>query len=180
MNHLTNPQIQEYVDGVATNDMETHVRACPECLANVNICRKLEEALHALPPEPLQPRFTERVMNRLNIGEAPSFAWALLRNLAPIVGLVVVTGLVFVAFTIAGAFEETELQQSTAVTRTLYNQVGSVLGAGLEGFNGWVTKYFSFAFAKSTYGLTGFVLIFFGAIALLDKYVLMPMMRRRV
>ncbi len=86
-----------------------------------------------------------------------------------------VAGLIYLGLHLAGVIQTTELQQETTVSQSVYNQIGG----GVQAFNDWMAKYFSFAFAKNTFGLASFIIIFFGVIALLDKYLIMPMMKKR-
>ena len=180
MNHLTSHQIQEYVGGVAPDAIELHVRLCSECQSNVSAFRALERAIRSIPLEKASPRFTERIMRSLSIKQSTSFSWMLFKNLAPILALMIVAGIVFAVLRATGVWQATELQQTATLTQTVYDQFGGSLNGGVQTFNDWMAKYFSFAFARNTYGLTAFVLIFLGAIALLDKYILMPMMKKRM
>ena len=191
MNHLTSQQVQEIIDGTVTNEMELHLRTCSICQSNVSAFRKLDRTLRSMAPENASTNFTERVMRqaglpelaerrRAGIEQSSSFAWMLLKNLAPLIALTLVVGIALAALKIAGAFQDTGLAQSVSATQTVSHQLGSSVDTGIQALNGWVAKYFSFAFAKNTYGLTAFILIFFGVIAVLDKYILMPMMKKRV
>jgi hypothetical protein len=176
MNHLTSEQIQGYIDGMSTSDLDLHLRTCPSCQQNVKALQAVDRSLRSIRLEQPSQRFTERVMKELGVTTAPSFAWMLFRNIAPLLALAIVIGVVVVALNVAGVFDTTEIQQTTTVTQTVYHQIGQ----GVQIFNGWMSKYFSFAFAKNTYGLTAFVFMFFAVIALLDKYVIMPRMRKRI
>ena len=180
MNHLTPHQLQEYVDGMLTNEMEFHVRTCSECQLQVDAFRKVERTLRKFPLEKASPQFAERVMQQLGIKQSSSLTWMLFKNMAPLVALTFVAGILYAALRVAGVFQETELQQTTSLTQNVYNQLGGSLSSGVQAFNDWMAKYFSFAFAKNTYGLTAFVIGFFVVIGLLDKYILMPMMRKRM
>ncbi len=180
MNHLTSQQIQEYLEKRATNEIELHLGGCRQCRRKADAAGMLERTLRSIPLEKAPPGFTERIVEQLGIRQRASFSWFLFKSLSPILALTIVAAIVFAVFKFTGAWHETELQQTATVTQTVYNQIGGSVNEGLQTFNGWMTKYFSFAFAKNTYGLTTFILIFFGVIALLDKYVLMPMMKKKM
>ncbi len=111
---------------------------------------------------------------QIGIGSAPPFAWALLKNLAPVIALTVVTGIAIVVMRYFGVFQGSELQQSTPGAQSIYDQTAGYIAEGGRVFSGWGGIYFSFAFARTTYGLTAFVGCFLGAVALFDKHVLMP------
>ena len=176
MNHLTSEQLHDYIDGSLTSDTELHLRTCPRCQKQAKALQALDRSLRSIRLEKPSERFTERVMKELGISASPSFAWTLFRNLAPLFALAIVIGVVVAALKFAGVFNTPEIRQTTAATQNVYHQIG----LGVQTFNSWMSKYFSFAFAKNTYGLTAFVFMFFGVIALLDKYVIMPRMRKRI
>ncbi|MBI1805721.1 MAG: hypothetical protein HYR76_01565 [Ignavibacteria bacterium] len=182
MNHLTSNQLQDYADGVATdrNDLEIHLRTCPVCTARLDALRKLETALRSVPLDRVSTDFTETMMKRLGIKESPSFAWTIFRNMAPLFALTIVIGIALMALKFSGVFQGSNIGQSIEATRSVYTSAGSSIATGVTTFNEWVGRYFSFAFAKSSFGLTMFLLAFFGVIALLDKFIFMPMSRRRV
>ena len=179
MNHLTSDQIQDFIDGVISNEAELHLRQCSPCQSKMRAYKKLDRTLRSVPLDEPPQNFTQRVMQQVGVRQLPSFSWTLFKNLAPLFALTLVAGIAFVALRMAGVFEGTEVQQSTNAAQTIYDQVGRSVSGGVQAFNGWMAKYFSFAFAKSSYGLTAFILIFFGVIALLDKYLIMPMMKRK-
>ena len=179
MNHLTSEQIQEHIDGSTSSDPELHLRTCAACQSRVHSYRSIDRSLRSLPLEETSPKFTDRVLRELGLRSAPSFTWLFFRNLAPFLALTFVAGVLIVALKFTGKFDTTELGQTSAATQEVYKQLGGGVSAGLHAFNTWVGSYLSFAFAKNTYGLTAFIFIFLGAIALLDKFLIMPMMKKR-
>jgi anti-sigma factor RsiW len=180
MNHLTTTQMQEYADGLSEGSgYESHVRSCAECRMNLKRFRDLEKTLRRIPLERVSSGFTEGLMKQLGVRESSSFAWAILKNLAPLLALTFVLGVLFAVLQLSGVFQGSQVQPSVEATQSAYVKLGGSVSAAIGAFNGWLEKYFSFAFAKSSYGLTVFLLLFLGAIALLDRFLLMPMMRRR-
>jgi anti-sigma factor RsiW len=179
MNHLTSDQVQEYVDGALSSDVELHLRGCSLCQSRVNAFRTIDRSLRSLPLEEASPKFTERVLRELGLRSTPSFTWLFFRNLAPFLALTFVAGVLILALKVTGKFDSTELGQTSVATQEVYKQVGGGVSTGLQAFNSWVGNYLSFAFAKNTYGLTAFIFIFLGGIALLDKFLIMPMMKKR-
>ena len=57
-------------------------------------------------------------------------------------------------------------------------EIGRQFSVGVGFYSSWVDKYLSFA--RNSIGLAVAVALFFGAVALLDKFVIMPLMRRRM
>lgn len=180
MNHLTSEQLQDHIEGSLPSDLELHARTCPVCQANAASLHAMDRLLRSMPLEQASPRFTERVMDELGVSTSRSFAWTVLRNMAPLLSLAIVAVSIAFALKVAGVFDTPEYQQTSTVTKSVYDGLGGAVGAGVQAMNRWATKYVSFAFAQNTYTLTTFVLVFFGAVALLDKFFIMPRMRKRI
>lgn len=179
MNHLTQEELHNHLDGELASDIELHLRACASCQSKLKALQAIDRSLRSMPLEHAGPGFTERVMQELRVSASPSFGWTVLRNLAPLLALAIVVTVTLVVLNLAGVFDTGEFRQTGVVAKGVYDKVGGSMTTGIQAFNSWISKYFSFAFANNTYGLTSFVLFFLGAIALLDKYLIMPMMRKR-
>jgi anti-sigma factor RsiW len=180
MNHLTSEQLQEHIDGSLSSGGEQHLRSCAPCQAKAASLKAMDRLLRSMPLDQASPRFTERVMKELGLGASPSFAWTVLRNLAPLLSLAIVVTIVTLVLKFAGVFDTAEYRQTSAVTKTVYDSFGGAVGAGVQAMNQWVARYLPFAFTQNSYALTMFVLLFFGAVALVDKYFIMPRMRKRM
>lgn len=179
MNHLTAEQVDEAAAGGRSAQFEHHLHACAECQARVRVAKRLDGVLRRMPLDRAGPGLADTILTQIGIGPAPPLAWTLLKNLAPIIALTVVTGIAILVLRYFGVFQGSELQQSTAGVQSIYSQTTGHIAEGVKVFNGWMGKYFSFAFARTTYGLTAFIGCFLGAVALFDKYVLMPKLRKK-
>jgi len=179
MSHPSLTQLLEIIAGEGSPEHDLHATSCASCRAKIAELRRTETALRRLPPERTSAGFTEMVMRRLGVKSAPSIAWVMFRNLAPALALLAVSVIAVVAMKYFGAFEGSDLQQSASTIQSASGKFTSELSKGIDAFDAWLGKYFSFAFAKTSYGLTAFLVFFFGAVALVDKYVLLPMMRKR-
>lgn len=184
MNHPTPSQLQDYLDGLpgdfSREDIGSHLHSCVRCRAQVDALEALDAALRNVPPEQVSAGFTGRVMASLGVSESSTLLWKLLKNLAPLVALTLVIGIVAGVLGYFGLFEGTQVEQSVIATQSAYTVVGGKVSAGIAAMNGWLERYASFAFAGTSYGMTAFLVAFLGAVALLDKFLFMPLMRRRV
>ncbi len=179
MNHLTQEQIDEASAGGIPAETGLHLHGCSECQARLHASKKLDRALRKIALDRAGSNFTDTVLRQIVVGSATPFAWTLFKNLAPVIALTVVAGIAIMVLRYFGVFQGSEFQQTTAGAQSIYDQTAGQIAGGVNVFNGWMGKYFSFAFARTTYGLTAFVGCFLGAVALFDKYVLMPKFRRR-
>ena len=181
MNHPTPEQLYDLIDGdteaTSRNAVEAHLRDCPECRKTVGGFKWLGEAIRRAPLERAPEEFTRKVMKELE--ESSSLAWTILKNLAPFVALLIVAGLVLIILQVSGSFDGSGVQESVRATQSFIDRAGNGASSGITALNGWLGTYFSFAFARSSYGLTVFLIALFGAIALLDKFLFMPRMKRR-
>lgn len=180
MNHLTHQQFFEAVEGLLSNEVELHLRMCPQCQQTMTNYKQAERALHNVSLEKVSSNFTMKVMRQIGLKEPSSFAWSLSKNIAPIFALVLVVGIALAVVKFSDLFGGPEIAGQVTDTQSAYHNIGQEVKGGMTALNEWISTYMSFAFAKNRYGLTAFILIFFGCIALLDKYLIMPMMRRRV
>ena len=183
MNHLTLTQLQEFLDNLPTETANAaiglHLRTCEECSRKLHSLQQFGVIMQKIPLERVSKGFTQQVMNKLKIERSSSFVWNIFENLAPVVAFTLIIGIVYAVFQLTGTFQGSDIQQSVSYTQSVYTKVGGSISEGLSGFNEWVQKYFSFAFAKNNYGMTTFLIVFFGAVALLDKLLLMPKTRKR-
>ena len=181
--HLTQEEIQEYalnsMRHERQDEMNLHLHVCPECCARLRASTELEETFRGIPLDETSANFTERVVQRLGLKESSSFAWFVFRNLAPLAALSVVIIVVYFVLDYGGALRSPQMQQSVAVGKSVYETIGSKIAGGVTACTLWMQKYLSFAFARNVYSLTIFLIAFFGAISLLDKYIFSPMMRRK-
>ena len=184
MNHLTSTQLQEYADGFTDvqicSEIEVHLQTCAECTTKLKAFRQIGSALRKLPLDDASTDFTQMVMAQLKIKDSPSFIWSIFKNLAPILGLVLVVGIVYTALKLSGVYDSSGVGESVKATQSVYNQVGNSVSNGISTFNGWLKNLFPFLYTKSSYGLAAFLVVLFIIVALLDKFVFMPMVRRRL
>lgn len=184
MKHLTLTQHQEYIDGKENestyNEMELHLRTCATCNALLKSFKQIESTLRSVPHEQVSTNFTLRVMERLRIKESPSFLWSIFKNLAPLLGLFIVIGIVYGVMKFTGTLESSGVGESITATQSAYNSVATKISTGVSAFNGLLKKLFPFLYAKSSYGLTVFLIVLFIIVALLDKFIFMPIIRKKI
>ena len=179
MNHLSYLQLQEVLAGDATREQELHASRCAACRAGIEELRRIDITLRSLPAERTTGEFEGNVMRRIGLRSSPSFVWILFKNIAPAFALLLVSVIVVATLNYFGAFEGSGLQQSASNLQSATDWLSTEVAQVTSTFTQWLEKYFSFAFAKSSYGLTAYVVFFLAAVALVDKFLLMPMMRKR-
>lgn len=181
MNHLTQHELFEYADALLPDERmaaaETHLRTCGPCSRRLASFRRVERSLRSLPLEKASADLSRNVLRSLGLQDAPSWIYSLLKSLAPLAALsavLVVVTLVLGRGPIAG--DATGAGESARGLFQLADQYG---GTWIRELNAWAGSYLSFAVAKNSLGLTGFLLLFLGGIALLDRFVVMPRFRKR-
>ena len=180
MNHFSSIQFQEYLDGVLdetiSKNIRLHLETCLECSAKMKSLKEFELLLRNMPLEHTSNKFTERVMSKLGIEETPHFVWEFFKNLAPVVALALLIGILYVVFQYTGAFQNSHMQQSSG---SVYNTLTNTMRDGVAVYKDFTEKYLPFFYQRTTSLLILFSVVFFGAVALLDKYLLVPMMKRK-
>lgn len=190
MKHLTSIQLEEYIDHTidesAIGQIELHIRVCVDCRDRLERFQQIERSLKRIPPERVSANFTERVMQQLGVQRSLSVAWSVFKILAPLFAMALVVGIVYLVLQISGAFVESGIGQSVEATKSIYNEVSDGMANCITTFNGWMKTFFPFlyppsaGYERTSYGLVAFVVLFFGAVGLLDKFIFMPMVRRRL
>lgn len=183
MEHPTEIALQEYSDRMLDRATEAalgdHVRSCEECALKLRALRLLDAKLREIPPDRADKDFTRRVMASLRIDPAPAVYWSIAKYLAPVLSLILVLAVVYAVFYFSGAIQGPDNRQSSGTVWVMGEHAGTMASDGIKALNAWGGKYFSFAFAKENFNLTIFLLIVFAGVAVLDKYFLVPMMRKR-
>jgi hypothetical protein len=150
MNHLTSEMLHEYLDnlneGKTRVQIELHIETCEICSGKLKLLRTIDSALNRMKRESVDAGFTQRIMNQLEIKESSTIVWSIFKNLAPLLGLVVIISIIY------GVLKYTD------------------------------EKFISFPFlyTKGSYSLAAFLIVFFIIVALLDKFIFMPIVRRKM
>ncbi len=181
MNHLSQEELQDHAGGDLPDERaaaaaDLHLRTCAECARRIDHFRALERALRSMPLERASEDLSRTVLKRLGIREGQSWLFTLFMNFAPLLALLAV--LAVVHFILGRQPAGAPGQNSGEGVRTLFQFADKYSAVGIQSVNDWVGKYL--AFMKGRGGLTGFLILFLGAIALLDKYIVMPLIRRRL
>ena len=181
MNHPDLDRLLEYLDktgdAALVGDISQHLQECEECRMKLQSFRRLESAMRRVRDEKTSTRFTQGVMAKLGIAETSPRGWNIIQSLAPIIALAAIIGIVYGVFEFTGAYQGSDIQQSVGFTQTISSKLGNVVAAGISMMNAWARKYFGFA--GNNYGVAVFLVLFFAVVGILDKFVLMPRMKRR-
>jgi hypothetical protein len=183
MNHPMNSQIEEYADGSLTPEMArelaSHIAVCPSCRAKEVSFRVLERSLRGLPLTEPGAGFTERVIWRLGLPEGGSFLWKLLANLAPLMALILIAGVLYGVINLVGSLGGPRIDSSLDSITTVYRGVGDTFSDGMDAVRSFTARYLPFIADHRSGGMILFLVLLFTGVALVDRYLLMPLMTRR-
>ncbi len=160
--------------------IELHLRTCADCQATLRSIKAVDRAVHQLSLEEPSTAFTERVLRQLGIRKSVSLGWIIARNLAPLFALSFIVVVLFVVFNAVGAFGGSNVGEPVTVTETFVTSISNSISAGVSSFGLQLEKLFPLAFAKQNYGFTILVIVVLCVVAMLDKFVLNPLWRKRV
>ena len=180
MRHLTRQQIRDHAERISPPEVASHLRECEECRSAVRFDEDIARALRQLPLEEVPDGFADVTLRRLGITPGSSFAWNLLTNFAPVFGLVLVGAAVFGVLWYSGVLGETGTAGAAGQAQPQLDSFSRQLTGSVSALNAWINTYLSFAFARNRYLLTTFIIVLFAAVAVLDRYVLMPILRKRI
>jgi hypothetical protein len=123
--HLTDEQLTDVVDGAATGDVEGHLEACPSCRDRLAAVRAAVAAIATPPPPPTPAQRDAAVARALADPQARPGSAAPLRWLAAAAAVVVVLGVGGLVIS-----RRDPGSQSTAANSTAAAPEGTTAGAG--------------------------------------------------
>ena len=180
--HLTESDLRTFLDiEVASperNARAQHLKTCAQCRQHLSSMRALDRVIRKSMHEKAPVVLTANILRELRIEEAPGMAWKMLQYMAPVFALLLIGGIVFTVFRLTGTIHQTDIQSSFSIGRNAAGRFGSAVTAGSTSLNTWAKSYLHFAFAGKALTLTIFLLCFFGAVAIMDKFLFVPMLRR--
>lgn len=180
MNHPTHEELMDHADGLLESGRaaaaEAHLRDCAECASRLRAIRTVERAIRSLPLEPAPQDLSRAVLKRIGIREAPPLLYTLFKNFAPLAALSVIMVVVYVILGKPSGAADAAASGESA--RGLFQMADQYSSSAVAAVNAWASTYLSFA--KNSAGLAGFLLVFLGVVALLDKFIVMPRIRKRL
>ncbi len=166
--------------GFAKMTIELHIRTCADCRSKLHTITSMERAIRHFPFDEPSAEFTLRLIRRLGIRKSVSLGWIIARNLAPVVALSFIVVVLVLVFKVTGTFAGSNIGEPVTMTETFVTSFNNSVSAGVNSFSLWMEKLFPFAFAKQNYGFTILVIVVLCVVAMLDKFVLNPLWRKRV
>jgi anti-sigma factor RsiW len=167
MIHLTDVELNDLLDDAGRSGVWTreHLTACPSCRLRFERLQELDAGLRAMQPEPAPAHFTARTMRRLRPGISSSFAWSVLRNVAPLLALAFVLTVLF------GVFGS---QETSGEGVPAYAPVLSRITSWSAEAGAWLDPYLT----ADAVRLAASVVALFAVVGIVDRYVVMRLWRR--
>jgi len=183
MNHPSNHELQEFADDKCGEEtgirISLHLRTCAECRSRVEDIVKIGKLIRRIDREQVSKSFTERVMRRLKVADSPSLFWLILKNIAPVIGLIIVIGIVYTAMTLTGVLDLSGAGAPNGTISAFYDKIGGDLSSATSAFSGWFKRYFPFLYSGTGFSMIA-LLIVIVIVALIDRYIFIPLFKRRV
>jgi hypothetical protein len=184
MNHLTSEMLQDYLDKLDDKEtrfqIELHFSACEICSGKLKLLRKVDSALKNMKRENVDVNFTPRIMKQLGIKESSTIVWSIFKSLAPLLGLVLIISTLYGVLKYTGKLEGSGVGDSINATQSIYDSASGEISKSISSFTGWMKNLFPFLYTKGSYSLAAFLVVFFIIVALLDKFIFMPIARRKI
>jgi hypothetical protein len=184
MTHPTTYELQEYFDNLFDNDkrlhIDEHIRYCNECETYLLSLKNIDTLITNIPLEKSSYNLTDLVMKHIPVKTTPSLLWTILKNLAPIFSILLVVSVMYGLIKVSGNLENSTTGNSLKIPQQVYSNVESGIATATTKFNQGIKSAFSFLHIKGIPGITLFVAIFLLVISILDKYVFMPMIKKKL
>jgi hypothetical protein len=181
--HLSDGQLNEFVDMASEERMEQpdygHIAECERCRTRLEQLLQIHRSLQRQSVPAADPARVQHIMARVRTGGGESIVWPLVLRLAYFVAMLIVVGVVgfiFYQFNIID-FTSFDLQQDEAsgivadIYRTIQTQ-SLAMGKG-------IIDFYDRLFGIESYSIFTFTILLLVVLALIDKWLLEPMIRRR-
>jgi hypothetical protein len=182
MNHPKDDEMQEFADGFCEeqvrSQIESHILTCAECKERVEGLIKLSSVIRRVSLERVPDTFTDRVMRKIGAGESSSFLWFLLKNIAPVIGLFIIVGIVYFGLTFTGIIGTSDVDQSNSTINNMLDKFSGDITSATSAFGGWLKRVFPFLYTEGSYSII-IVMIVLALGAIFDRFILIPIFRRR-
>lgn len=180
MSHLTYKQAQDLADGMVVEGMEAlrrHAAECSRCAREVAIQRSLARAAKESPLVKTSPGFTRSVMEIVNPGSRETWLFRMLGGTGKMLAMVVVLAVVGYALTFLPNSASTGVGQSeiSKLFSDYYAQMQQVLTQQA----GNLSQTMSSQTATDESKVLSMTIVSILALALLDRFILRPILRPR-
>jgi hypothetical protein len=183
MQHLTSYELQEYIDRVLDArkqaEVESHLGGCRECSDRCAALRLIDAELRRMPLERVSANFTERVMRSLRLDGRASFFKQLTVNLLPLIGAMLAVVVVVALFSAKDVAEAGLPGEAQRYVQTYEQTVGDLLSSGSTAVFNWVKEVVGVSSSIPSLKFIIGLFLAFGAVALFDEFVFVPMMRKK-
>jgi hypothetical protein len=184
MNHLTTREIFQIVDGTIENGERTklvvHLEQCQRCFREVELQRRLGQALKQMPLVKPSEGFTAGVVNIVAPKAKKSWGTIVINNLANIIAMVLVLSVVWYAVTMAPSAQNTA--QTSAISKALgvyteyYGKSRDAISKGVTSLIGEPRK----EKPSKTVDVATLTVISLTILVALDRFVMRRVIRMRV
>jgi anti-sigma factor RsiW len=173
--HLTDEQLQMYVDEVLTEEesyaIAKHLQACSQCSSEHASLTRLHRTLKSFPVERVGSDFTQTLLEKLGIAPKTTFLYRVAENFAYAFGLVIVLGMMLTAFVVTGVVTTGQLSAILdpviQTTEIVVKQIRSSLALLVVA----TRSYLPFLFADAGMKMAVTATLAVGMLALLDKFL---------
>lgn len=183
MNHITNTELQEFVDRVLEvhriQEVEKHLSICAKCSSRFAGFQRLENAVRRISPDRVSAGFTELVMAGLRLERRVGFARLMLANLLPLGIVAVVLVLLVGVFVDEESSQNPLSQQGEEYSQTFEQGVAEIISTGTTAVLEWTGELINLSnaipFIKLIIGLVSAFVV----VALFDEFIFLPMLKKK-
>lgn len=151
--------------------MNEHISGCRECRQVWQDIGSIDAALGHLPIVRTSADFTSTVMDQILTVPKSPLVFRLLEKAPYVLGMLIVLGIMVVAFVVSGVFKGSDIDLTKNVVASAMTKTGEGLGATLNAFSAWLIQYVPFAFSKGSMSIAFFAVVVLVMLAGVDRAV---------
>jgi hypothetical protein len=181
-NHLSDYQLNELINKRGDEKAETylyeHIQSCLNCRERLAVLRSIDEALRDVETPVSDTKQVNIIMDRVRSAEGQFFGWVLGVRFAYIAAMILVLGAVGWVFSSFDIIMFSDFTSGITIGQGTLGEYLKTLQTGAVQAQQMLTQYYQ-KYLGDIMGNAGVILFFLLAvIALLDRWVLEPLIRR--
>jgi len=173
--HCTSAQLQGRLDGhlepEELRNVEDHLTHCATCSRAYAALSALDGSIRRVPLSGVSDGFTRNVMAALRLDSRPSFFYNLLLTLPYALGLVMVLGMMAVAFLLSEAVTGAPAHPAPGGAGQILSVVSEGVRVFGDGVAGWLSERLPFLFSQGAVSISLLLLLMLLFLAGVDRLV---------
>jgi len=180
--HISEKELQRLLDlsneERASDEAYSHVRSCAVCKKQLDRYEEMHLELHAYHPEPVDEVQVGHIMNRIRSKRTDSIMVPILQRFAYVVSLLLVLAVVGVIFYQFDVVDFSEFRLPTTEAMGMFSGIYAGIQNYVSAYSNSLTNFYDRLFGEQTFPVFTFTVVLLLILAVVDRLVFIPMLRR--